>query len=326
LNKKKLLILTPIKHIDGLFELLSLNFNCIYLPNEPINKIINSLQDCDLVFTNPNKSKLMFNAEFFEKAPLLKAIYTASTGTDHIDINVAQSLGIKIFSLANEKKVINELTSTAELAFTFALMAARNVLGAIEHVRNGGWDYEEFIGRQFSSLTVGVVGFGRLGKMFANYCKAFGATVLVYDPFVEINSDYTPVNTLIDLAKAVDVISLHVHHTKETKSLVNSSFFDHCKRSINIINTSRGEIIDELALAKFLKDNTHATYYSDVLSNEILGRNINPLMNNTLPQNQLIITPHIGGMTTEGQKKAFYYTANVMIQEYGKPSDKKDYL
>jgi D-3-phosphoglycerate dehydrogenase len=241
-------------------------------------------------------------------------------------VAILQEMIVSTGAKAALENMINELTSTAELAFTFALMAARNILSAIEHVRKGGWDYEKFIGRQFSSLTIGVVGFGRLGKMFAYYCKAFGATVLIYDPFVKVNSDFIFVNTLEDLASAADVVSLHVHHTKETKNLLSSNFFDHCKESVNIINTSRGELIDELVLIKFLTKNNKATYYSDVLSNEILGRDTNPLLNNSIVHNQVIITPHVGGMTKEGQKKAFYYTASVMINKYGMLYAKKDYL
>ena len=317
MNKKKLLVLTPVKHIDGLFELLDANFDCVYLPDEPVNKVNFYLEKCDLIFTNPNKSKLRFDAEFFNKATLLKAIYTASTGVDHIDLEVAQNRNVSVFSLAKEKTVIDELTSTAELAFTFALMATRNVLSAIEHVREGGWDYEEFIGRQFSRLTVGVIGFGRLGKMFAHYCKSFGATVIIYDPFIVNSSDYIFVKNVFELAKAADVVSLHVHHTKETQGLIGSIFFDNCKSSLNLINTSRGEIVEEQALIDFLTKNSKATYYTDVLSDEIFGRSTNMVLNNSLIHNQVVITPHIGGMTQEGQKKAFYHTANKMIDEYG---------
>jgi len=313
----RLLILTPIKHIEGLFEFLSKHFDCVYLPDEELIGILPHLKNCDLIFTNPNKSKIKFDQSFFQETPVLKAIFTASTGEDHIDLEIAMKQGINVYSLKNDRKLINELTSTAELAFLFALVSARKFIPAIQHVKEGGWNYEPFIGRQFSALSIGVIGFGRLGKMFAQYCKAFGASVIVYDPYVEPDSEFVFKKSLTDLANTADIISIHVHHNNETKNMISYDFFEACSGVMSIINTSRGEIVNDAALLSYLKKNQNAMYCTDVLTDEILGRRDNILLKESLGWDQVVITPHIGGMTIEGQFKAYTHTANKLVSKYG---------
>jgi D-3-phosphoglycerate dehydrogenase len=313
----KLLILTPIKHIEGLYEKLCLHFNCTYYPNEEFKVIKRCLENYQLVLTNPNKSQIKFDEVFFQNAPKLKAIFTASTGEDHIDLENAEKRGIYVYSLKNEQDLIKELSSTAELALAFALVSTRKLIPAINHVRNGGWDYEQFIGRQFSTLKIGIIGFGRLGKIFAHYCKSLGANVQIYDPYVDHHPGYDFVESLERLAENSNVISIHVHHNSETKFMISDDFFEKCSNLISIINTSRGEIINDLALLRYMKKNQNVTYCTDVLSNEILDKKNNIILNEAVNSNRIIITPHIGGMTSDGQKKAYNFTVDKLISKYG---------
>lgn len=313
----KLAILTPIHHIDGLMELLKSRFDCVYRPDDDLNEVSNYISDVDLVFTNPNSSKFNINSDFFNLCNSIKAIYTVSTGTNHIDLDEAVKRKIKIYSLTRELDLINQLSSTAELAFTFALMSTRRILPAIASVKEGNWNYQPFVGRQFSKLNIGVIGFGRLGKMFSQYCKSLGSSVFVFDPFVPIDNSYQFVDDLLVIAKKADVISLHVHLTESTRNLINNIFLSHCKESVTLVNTSRGEIVQEIDLINFLRKNPHASYYTDVLSDEISGRDVNPILNNKDVAHQIIVTPHIGGMSIDGQTQAFYFAANKLISLYG---------
>jgi D-3-phosphoglycerate dehydrogenase len=313
----KLAILTPIDHIDGLHDLLSTNFLCLYRPNDSFHAIAKELIDVDLIFTNPNSSQFRLDEEFFLNCSSVKAIFTASTGTNHIDLEFAEKRNIVVYSLKEEYELISKLSSTAELAFAFALISTRNLLPAIESVKEGQWDYRPFVGRQFAKLSIGVIGFGRLGKMFANYCTAFNAEVRIFDPYVQKVAPFEFVNELSDLVKKSDIISLHVHHTDETEELVDMEFLLDCKPTVTLINTSRGEIVNEADLLRFLKDNPEARYCTDVLVNEIVGRAHNPILKYLEISNQVVVTPHIGGMTSDGQMQAFFFMANRLIQIYG---------
>ena len=157
-------------------------------------------------------------------------------------------------------------------------------------------------------LNVGIIGYGRLGKLFHKYCKSFGANVKIFDPYIKNRSKlFTSLNKLL---KNSDVISFHIHANNNYKFLDRTKL-NLMKKNVTIVNTSRGEIIDEKAVVAFLKKNKKAKIASDVLFDEINDKFSGILYKYSLKNiNQVIITPHIGGMTTEGQKIAYIHAAN----------------
>lgn len=315
MNEKKILVITPISHLDNVEEILkSIKGTKLFLIPECDKNELKNHADSYAIFTNPNKSKVFLgkeNLSFFKK---LKYICTASTGTNHIDKNFCHENNISIISLKEERSVINQIPSTAEHAFALMMTSLRNVNEANRSVNKGLWNYEPFIGRQLKSLIVGVVGYGRLGTFFSNYCDAFGSQVVVFDPYKTVNHPrISQVGNLKDLSTISDIISLHVHVTSETLKFINFDFLNNCKKTVLIVNTSRGEIIDELALLKFLKKNKNSKYATDVLSSEIKGINDNILKKYADDnRSQITITPHIGGMTKEAQNMAFSHAANLL--------------
>ena len=321
MNNKKILVITPIAHLDNVKDILFSipNSEVKYLPNCDEDELKNN-SDTYAIFTNPNKSTIFLGEKNLSSFDKLEFICTASTGTVHIDKVYCKKKGISIISLTEERNVINKIPSTAEHAFALMLSSIRNINSAHKSVTEGKWDYEFFIGRQLKSLTVGVIGFGRLGTFFSNYCDAFGAKVIVYDPYKSVNHPrILQTDNLESIATKSDIISLHVHVTDETNKMINKNFLKLCKESLLIINTSRGEIVDELDLINFLEKNKNAKYSTDVLSSEIHGIESNPLIEfiktNT---EQVIITPHIGGMTIEAQNMAFSHSANLLKEALSK--------
>ena len=194
------------------------------------------------------------------------------------------------------------------------LSSLRNINLASQSISKNEWDYEPFFGWLIKSLTIGVIGYGRLGNFFSNYCDNFGAKVIVYDPYKSVNHPrIEQVQRIDEIARYSDVISLHVHVTEETDKMINIKFLNKCKKSILIVNTSRGEIIKEDDLTNFLSQNESAKYATDVLSGEINGIYNNPIKKYFEENpNQVIITPHIGGMTREAQNIAFSHAANLL--------------
>ena len=323
-KKKSILIITKIDTIKGLLEKFKKKYYVHYFPDANLNelKLIdkNEKQKISAIFTNPNKSKIKLNLSVIKLFKNLEVICTASTGLVHIDIDLCKNKNIKIISLRKDIDVLKNISSTAELAFLLMMLSVRDAISSSLDVRKGNWDCEKFVGRQIDYLKVGVIGFGRLGKMFASYAKAFKAKVYIYDPYIKDKSgylDYNFVSSLNDLAKKVDIISLHVHVTEETKKIINKTFLSNCAKNVKIINTSRGEIVNEKDLIKFLRKNKDSKYMTDVIDNEITNKETSPIIKGLKDQdleNQIFITPHIGGMTHDARYLAYHHSANSLIK------------
>lgn len=305
--KPKILIITPIKHIKELYKNFESCFEIKYIPEATYNEVLKQSKNIDCIFTNPNKSKVFINKNIISNSKVLKVIATASTGTNHIDVKFAKKKKIKIFSLKNQYETIKQISSTAEHAFALMFSSLRNIPQSMNSVKKNKWDYTNFIGRQMNHLSIGVIGYGRLGSFFCRYCKAFNSKIFVYDPYKKIPKIYNEVRNLKDLVLKSDIISLHVHLDANTKNLIDSKIFRYMKKDVILINTSRGEIINEGDLINFLKKNPGAKYAADVISNEVNSKK-NKLLHfykkNYMKKN-IIITPHIGGMTTEAQLLAY---------------------
>ena len=307
LKKFKILVITPVLHInffnDEIVKLGEVEFK----ENIKINLFKKIISEYDIIFTNPNKSKIFLGSENLKSAKNLKIICTASTGTNHIDLEYCNKNNIKVLSLKKEYNIIKKISSTAELAFTLTLASIRHVLESVHHVKKGGWDYTHFIGRQMNELSIGIVGYGRLGKIYANYCLAFNSKVYVYDPFIKKinNKKINHVSNINDLLVNSDIISLHIHADKKNKEFINKKILSKVKKNVHIINTSRGDIINEKDLINFLKRNKNTRYCTDVLTNEFIDHKKNLIYNFAKINKQIIITPHIGGMTNEAQKLAY---------------------
>ena len=160
------------------------------------------------------------------------------------------------------------------------------------------------MGRQLSNLTVGVLGCGRLGKIYSNAMRQLSNELLIHDPFID--QALIPQNeraSFLQIANC-DIISIHVHLAEDTRNLIDSSFLSRCKSDVLIVNTSRGGIVDESAMTDFLSENPEAIYATDVLADELSSISENILLSSP-HQSQVIITPHIGGMTKESRALAY---------------------
>ena len=171
-------------------------------------------------------------------------------------------------------------------------------------VRDGNWDYEPYIGRQLKGLTVGIIGYGRLGKMMETYCHAFGMTVKIHDPY----EGYDDLDLVL---RESDVISLHVHVTGKTVGMINGKTISKMKKKPYLINTSRGEVVYEKKVIEAIEEGKLSGYATDVITDEFGNIHNSKLVEFSMnPTNNVIITPHVGGMTWEGQTKAYKWAIN----------------
>lgn len=303
--KEEILVVTPIAHLVGVQEILEIAGNVTMRENSALPDLESDLSFATAVFTNPNKTKFFMGRDFFDLAPRLKAICTASTGTNHIDLELASKRGIAVLSLRDEKDLLKTISSTAELAVALTLASVRNLLPAAASVARGEWDYQPYIGRQLSSLTVGVVGLGRLGSMYANFMRPMVGRIVYFDPFVETEGFPEKLQSLEKVFEVSDAVSFHVHAGQSTLKMVNSQVLHHAKPDLLLVNTARGEIFQEDEIVAFLKANSRSRVAVDVLSDETRRKELSPLRAFARISHQVLITPHIGGMTLQGQSTAF---------------------
>lgn len=303
----KIAVITPIKHIEKIFQRLSLIGEIVYLPEFSEQDFL-LVKHCELIFTNPNKSKVYLGRDLLKAMPNLTTIVTASTGTIHIDTKYCRHSGVDVISISKELAYLEKITSTAELALTGTLAACRHYVRCVNDARDPeNWNYEDYIGRQVLNRNVGVIGHGRLGKMYCRYMSALGANLFVYDKYFSSNTDYpyTFVGSIEQIFSTCEIVSLHIHATPENIKIINKKLLSVSRDNLILVNTSRGEIVDENAVIEFLQLNHAAMYVTDVLSDEAFSRKSSPIYSAGRHGKQILLTQHIGGMTADAQEIAY---------------------
>ncbi len=252
--------------------------------------------------------------DLFEIAPRLKTIATPSTGLDHIDLAAAERRGIALVSLKNERALLDRITATAELTWALVLACARRLPAAFDASRQGRWLRDGLRGHQLAEQTFGIIGCGRLGTIVSQYARAFRMNVLGYDVRDDIRVEtMTPVG-LDELLSRSDVVSLHIHLTDANRHFINREQLTRMKPGSILINTSRGAIVDETAVLDALRHGPLAAYGTDVIDGEWrddLDRH--PLIRHAREHDNVVITPHIGGVTYESQAMAYAHVARMLV-------------
>ena len=300
----KIAVLTPISHLDGVYELLQTKGEVFMLEEGDRNEVRELLvkEKIDTILCNPNQQTYKIDYSLLYNTSV-SLINTCSTGMNHIDVDYCNEQGIKIHSLTKDYDLINDLPSTSELAFGLLLDLMRNITMSNNVTkRDKSWDYLPFVGQQMKDFKVGIIGYGRLGKMMAKFCRAFDAEVYIYDPY----SDESNIDTLEELFDICDAVSLHVHVSDETKYMID---YDLLSRNVKfLVNTSRGEIVNESDVIRALKECKLWGYGTDVIEDEFGNIENSPFFNLENSKLNCIFTPHIGGMTIQGQTKAYKWS------------------
>ena len=260
-------------------------------------KTLLSNEDFDIIFT---KLGLYLGVEELQVQPKLRCVATPTTGLNHIDIEAAKGQGIEIISLKGESDFLASIQSTAEHTWSLLLSGARNLVPASQSTLEGQWDRECFLADELNTKTLGIIGFGRLGKILFRYAKAFQMKILLNDinpeVFDESSSPYSV--ELTELLQNSDYIVLLVDYRVENTGMINKSCFDLMKRSAYFINTSRGELVDEEALLNALQKNELKGAALDVIAGDSTWNmlpNNHPLIVYANQNNNLLVTPHMGG-------------------------------
>lgn len=237
--------------------------------------------------------------------PGLRAIASPTTGLTHIDLDACRGKGIRIFSLGDVRQAIETVTSTSELTFGLLIALLRRISLAHHDVASGGhWQRDRFRSRQMNRLTLGIIGVGRIGGHISGYARAFGMRILACDPyqpqsrFEALGIERRDQESL--LADA-DIITIHANLRDDNRLLIDGAAIRRMRPGTLLINTARGELLEETAAADALRAGQLGGVAIDVLAGEQTGTPwiSSPLVRAAQEGFNVIITPHIGGCTSD---------------------------
>ena len=243
----------------------------------------------------------------------LRAIVTATTGLDHIDVDYARQRDIAVLSLQGETDFLRTIQATAEHTWALLLGLLRKIVPASIAARQGSWDRDMFRGRELNGKRLGIVGLGRLGKKVARYGQVFGMDVGAFDPLIPDWIDGVRREpALSNLLKNSDVLSLHAPLNSETQGMIGAPELALLPPGAVLVNTSRGQLVDELAMIDALTNRHLAGAALDVLAQERENaiRQNSPLLAYADNHDNLLITPHIGGATYESMAQTEIFMAH----------------
>ena len=246
--------------------------------------------------------------EIIDAGKRLKAIFTATTGLDHIDIEYAAMRGIPVYGMKNDREFLDSITATAEQALALLLGVVRRIPWAFDSVKAGEWNRDRYKGHQLSGKTMGILGCGRLGTIMAQYASALRMRVIGCD-ILPINLPGVESVSLDELMRQSDVLSIHVHLNDSTRGMIGGSELAKMKRGSFLINTSRAAIVDEDAMIEALESGILAGVGVDIIDGEWMeDKTQSAVVRYAREHENLLISPHVGGACYESQAMAMENT------------------
>jgi D-3-phosphoglycerate dehydrogenase len=248
------------------------------------------------------RSQFKITEDVLKKSPNLKLILTCTSGFDHIDLKATEQNKITVMFTPEANA-----TSAAELTWTLLMAANRKVAAANKELKSGVWTRNNYLSNELAHKTLGLVGLGRIGSKVAQFAKAFSMNVMAFDPYVEPaafeNCEAERVS-YEEILKRCDFLSFHVPATKETTNMFNRSHYEYTSPEMILINTSRGQVINEDDLALALNENKIRFAALDVFQKEPLSPE-----SKLLKCQNILLTPHLGAYTEEAFLKASHEAA-----------------
>lgn len=252
------------------------------------------------------RSATILDEEILQTAGALKLIVRGGVGIDNIDLAAATRSGIAVANTPDANT-----TATAELTMALMLALVRWVVPAHQSLTSGEWKRSRFRGVELCGKTLGVIGFGRIGRAVARRARAFEMRILAYDPYIDKDSfaqeQVTPVG-IEELYRQADIITLHIPLTDETRRLIDASAIDLMKTGVRLINTARGGLLDDEAVALALNQGKIAGVALDVYQTEPPPPD-HPLIGHP----KVLSVPHLGAYTQEAQNRVAEEVARVIV-------------
>ncbi len=255
------------------------------------------------------------DAEVLRHAPKLRVIVSPTTGVTHIDMAACTASNVEVLTLRGETEFLSGITATAELAWGLLLAVVRRIPSATASVVRGEWDRDAFRSHEVQGKTLGILGLGRLGRMVARYGQAFRMRTLAYDPYqTQWEEGVLRCASLDELLSCSDVLSVHVPLNDNTRGMLGRRELALLPDGAVLINTARGEIMDEVALRDALLSGRLAGAGLDVLADELTGLGRSGIVRLAAELPQVVITPHMGGCTFESMARTEIFMAEKFLR------------
>ncbi|MDX1416308.1 MAG: hydroxyacid dehydrogenase [Candidatus Promineifilaceae bacterium] len=263
--------------------------------------LITGMSKEELIATIPEYDALLIrsgtkvDADVITAGKNLKYIGRAGIGVDNVDLEAATEHGVRVMNTPRANSV-----ATAEQTMALMLAVSRNTVAAHNSLAAGQWDRARYVGTELDGKTLGIIGFGYIGRLVARRAQAFGMKVIAYDPYVpeevaaNMDAQLLPFEEL--LAQA-DIITLHSVVTAETVNMINADTIAQMKDGVIIVNVARGKLIDEKALAEALREGKVAAAALDVYQQEP------PQGSPLIGLSNVLHTPHLGANSREAQRR-----------------------
>ena len=266
-NPQRILFITPIQHLRNFYGYVLQNHTIVEMANPTYDDVKIQLPNWDILFCAPNHQTFVIDEELIKDTDI-KCILTPSTGVNHIDVESIPTISLK------GDKILDDVWSTAEHTLYLILSIVRG-----KH--------------ELHDKTLGIIGYGRLGKMVEKLCKPLFKKIITIDKKSKISE-------LSEFYKDSDVVSIHMDLNPNTENLITNDFLSFFSKSIYLINTARGEIVNEHDIKHLLSVGRIKGYATDVLQSEYTKeKSIFDGVEN------VIVTPHIAGTSPEAQEKTY---------------------
>ena len=263
-HKQRILFITPVRHLSQFYNYALQNYKVMELVEPTYKDVKNIINQYDILFCAPNHQTFVIDEDLIKDSNV-KSILSPSTGLNHIDVD-----SVPIVSVKNDK-ILNDVWSTAEHTLYLMLSIVRG-----KH--------------ELHDKTLGIIGYGRLGKMVEQLCKPLFKDVICVDKDDDISLLYIE----------SDVVSIHMDYNPTTEYMIDNEFLSNFKKNIYLINTARGEIVNEQDIKHLLSVGRIKGYATDVLQTEY-----NEQKSVFYGVDYVITTPHIAGTSIEAQEKTY---------------------
>jgi D-3-phosphoglycerate dehydrogenase len=262
------------------------------------------------------------DALFLDDYKNLKYIISPTTALTHIDMFECERRGIEVISLFNIKNKIKRISSTSELTLGLIINLLRKItIAHNDFLNNGSWNRDSYRSRELSNLSIGIVGIGRIGSHLATYCNALGMKVYGFDPFVD-SKQFKSYKVkfcryLFEMCSRVDILSINASLRDDNIHLIGKDEIHYLHKNALIINTARGLLLDEKSAALAIRSGKLGGIAVDVLSEENSQIKLlsSPLYKAAKDGFNVLITPHIGGCTSDAMKITEEAIAQYLIKK-----------
>ncbi len=271
-------------------------------PTPDADGLRRAVDTCDAIAI---RSATRLSADVLRQAGRLRLVVRGGVGVDNIDIAAASARGIAVANTPNANTV-----ATAELTMAMLLALSRNLVAAHNSVASGKWERSRFKGVELFGKTLGLLGFGRIGREVAARAHAFGMQTLAYDPYLPesvFQEHQTPSCSLDELLQRSDYLSLHLPENSDTRQIIGTQALSKVRPGIRVVNCARGGLLDEHAVAAALDSGKVAGVATDVYAQEPPGTD-HPLVGRP----DVIHVPHLGASTAEAQARVATEVAQVI--------------